>query len=227
MSAPPAVFWRQDPAQNLLRPDRWHQFWPEGHMTLEERHHAILRFTLYLSLILCWYYASLMPLLLVSIALVLSAYMYDYEQRRNRSLLSSASETDALGDLMDDAGQLPPHRHVRGSGGVDCTRPTINNPYMNVTMADRMDGIPRDPACTHPQIQQEIQRIEQEEIGYHDTTDLYDRSSSQRQFYTMPDTGHPSSRDDFLNYLYPLKPTCKERPDQCNYFELLQAKRQF
>lgn len=214
------TFWRVDPYQQLLRPDRWHQFWPMDTMSLEERHHAILRFTLYLSLILCWYYASMLPLLLVAIALVLSAYMYDYEQRSRKP----RDDTTTVEMPRDDAGLLPDHEHPIGRS---CTRPTINNPYMNVSMADRMDGVPREPACTHPAVNQEIQRIEQEEIGYRDTTDLYDRSASQRAFYTMPDTEYPSNRDDFLNYLYPLKPTCKERPDQCNYFELLQAKRQF
>lgn len=183
-------------------------------MSLTEKHHAIIRFVTYLSLLLCWYYFSAVPLVLIAVILLLSSYSYRWSHER------TVKRVHWKDDIPTDDGMLPAH----DSG---CTRPTSQNPYMNVTMADRMDGMPRSGACQHPAVNQEIQRIERDEIGYRDTHDLFDRSASQRSFYTMPNTSYPDDQQSFLQYLYPMPPTCKEQPERCQYFELLQAKRQF
>jgi hypothetical protein len=201
-----------DQLPQLTNVQRWHQFWPDDSLSLLEKHHAIIRFTVYLSIGLCWYYHHWIPLLLILVIVGLSKYMYERE-----------SESVHGSPLFHTGHGL----HESGIQGHGCTLPTTQNPYMNVTMADQMDGVTKPGACRHPEARQEMQRIEQDHIGYRDTTDLFDRSSSQRTFYTMPNTEYPMNQQSFLNYLYPLKTTCKEQTDQCNYFELLQAKRQF
>ena len=47
-----------------------------------------------------------------------------------------------------------------------------------------------------------------------DADDVYNRKTSQRQFYTMPVTQVISDQDAYLKFLYDIKPTCKEGSGQ-------------
>jgi len=167
-------------------------FWPTDHMTETEQHYAIIRFAVYLSLLLVWYYGSGLPLL-IALAVVVAR------------------------PPVDQAAPVAP---------ATCVSPTPHNPYMNVTMADIMDGVPRGPACKPPTAAAAIHAIEQD-MGYRDQDDLFDRKHSFRTFHTQPSTEYPADQSQFLKYMYPLPPSCKEKTDQCtNFFEMLQAKRQ-
>ena len=46
---------------------QWSSFWPRDDMTPHAQHVAMLRFVVYLSSLLCWYYGSWLPLLLIGI----------------------------------------------------------------------------------------------------------------------------------------------------------------
>jgi hypothetical protein len=51
---------------------------------------------------------------------------------------------------------------------------------------------------------------------YRDVGDLYGKSNSQRQYYTMPSTTFANEQGKFAQWLYGGPPTCKEgNGDQC------------
>jgi len=114
-----------------------------------------------------------------------------------------------------------------------CTAPTLDNPFMNVTMKDYMnfdtDGsiVDRPPACdsSDPTVKNEIETNFNNNL-FKNTNDVFGKSSSQRQFFTMPYTQIPNDRESFQNWLYLSPATCKENSDNCLNYEDIRGKPQ-
>ena len=51
---------------------------------------------------------------------------------------------------------------------------------------------------------------------YRDVGDLYGKSNSQREYYTMPSTTIPNEQTSFAKWLYATGPTCKEKSIYCS-----------
>jgi hypothetical protein len=105
-----------------------------------------------------------------------------------------------------------------------CVKPTIDNPFMNVTLDQYRDWPTRPKACNpmDPSVKRDI-----EEAYHHnlliDADDLYQRGHSQRQFYTVPNTQLANEQGKFARWLYRSPPTCKEDTRYCmryNYEDL-------
>ena len=49
---------------------------------------------------------------------------------------------------------------------------------------------------------------------------VWERENSQRQFYTVPNTSIPNQRNEFAEWLYKSRATCKEDNNNCynNYY---------
>ena len=56
---------------------------------------------------------------------------------------------------------------------------------------------------------------------YQDVNDVWNRNTTSRQFYTLPNTEIPNNQKNFSNWLYKInQKTCKEDPKMCfNYKE--------
>jgi hypothetical protein len=99
--------------------------------------------------------------------------------------------------------------------------PTIDNPYMNVLLTDYTENPNREAlsklnAYPNERLQKDIDDKFNYNL-YRDVEDIFDRMSSQRQFYTMPVTTIPNEQGKFANWLYKTPPTCKEgNGAQCN-----------
>lgn len=99
-----------------------------------------------------------------------------------------------------------------------CVKPSKNNPFMNPTIVDI--GINNNVnlnACyiDNPRIKKDINNHFLNN-QYRDVIDIYDRNSSQRQFYTMPSTTIPNNQEAFSKWLYYRKESCKEgNGEQC------------
>lgn len=112
-----------------------------------------------------------------------------------------------------------------------CTSPTLDNPFMNVTMKDYMnfdkDGsvVDRPQACdpTDPTVKSEIETNFNNNL-FRDVNDVFGKSNSQRQFFTMPWTQIPNDRESFQKWLYFSPATCKENQDNCLQMEDLRGK---
>ena len=63
-----------------------------------------------------------------------------------------------------------------------------------------------------------IQKDIEDKFGYNlyrDVGDLYGKSNSQREFYTMPSTTIPNNQTSFAKWCYSVGPTCKEKSIYC------------
>jgi hypothetical protein len=116
---------------------------------------------------------------------------------------------------------------------INCTKPTIDNPFMNVTMKDYFNIdqstkmiIDRPEACdtNDINIKKEMNSAFNNNL-FKDVNDIFGKTNSQRQFYTMPSTTIPNDQNEFAKWLYLNPKTCKEDQDYCNPYEDLRAKR--
>lgn len=76
---------------------------------------------------------------------------------------------------------------------LECRRPTPDNPFSNYLLTDPAD---RPAACDPEEVAEEIKDYFYANL-YRDTTDLYEKKNSQRQFYSMPNTRVANDQSGF------------------------------
>ena len=107
--------------------------------------------------------------------------------------------------------QAPPQEPPKPEQAKETT-PNPKNPFMNVLINELKYNPSRPPAANidDPTVKTQLDdffRIQ----WFSDPTDVFGRSQSQRQFYTMPSTSVPSDRGTFQDWLYKIPgKTCKE-----------------
>jgi hypothetical protein len=92
-----------------------------------------------------------------------------------------------------------------------CKRTTVENPFMNPSVDEYNTKPNFEKACPidNQKIYNKISDNFHERL-FQDCSDIYDKMSSQRQFYTVPNTSIPNDQDGFAKWLYSTPPTCKE-----------------
>lgn len=202
-------FWYDD-FSILFLPERIMEFFPVEQYNTSEKLNAVTRLAFYLSVLLFFYHKNVNVFYIFVLTLFGTYYIY-------KTLKDNGGSVENLESVDKDK--------------VDCTRPTLDNPFMNVTMKDYMnikDGaiVERPPICdlSSPKIQGEIDETFSNNL-YKNVDDIFGRMNSQRQFYTMPSTTIPNKQDEFARWLYASPKTCKENQDNCLRYEDLRAKR--
>lgn len=196
----PEPFWSSKPTillSNSL------VFFPTKNMTTAERLNAIARFGLYTSIVLTVYHVDPRYISIFFFTLFITYIIYTNLPIESFEKLDNVKKDDR-----------------------PCTKPTIANPFMNFTMADRMNfdetgkTIDRAPACDPNE--PETKKLMEESFNnnlYRDVDDVFGKMNSQRNYYTMPNTEIVSRQTDFANWLYKSPGlTCKESGD-CQPYE--------
>jgi hypothetical protein len=97
-------------------------------------------------------------------------------------------------------------------GSSERTVPSKPNPFMNI-LINEISEYPTKPPAKYT-ISSEIKPdldSQFENRVYSDPSDVWNRSQSQREFYTMPSTSTPNDRESYQNWLYRIPgKTCKE-----------------
>jgi hypothetical protein len=103
----------------------------------------------------------------------------------------------------------------------NCTKPTIDNPFMNYTVGDQIKNPKRNPACSIDlKIKKDIIKN-----FYKDYKDPYQTpfeemfknkfKPSDRNFYTMPVTTATNDQKGFAEKLYGTIGLCKSNNERC------------
>jgi hypothetical protein len=198
------VFWTED-IKVLYINNNYYRFFPSNKMTRIEKLNALSRFLFYLLILYVLFSPNYIIFPLIGLVLVV---FYFYVQKNDTK--DQKKEKFCQNDVCKKA--------------EVCLKPTINNPFMNVTLDQYADFPTRPKACN---ILEPIVKKEMEETYHHnlliDADDLYQRGHSQRQFYTTPNTQLVNEQGKLARWLYGGVPTCKEDTRYCmryNYEDL-------
>jgi len=190
-------FWLQHPII-LVDKDRLVEFVMTKDMSLNEKMNSLVRFFIYLAIILAIYERNPYYLLIGLIGFVLT---FTIKKLNN--------EPDKTSEVTRETFEIPKEK--------DYKKPTINNPFMNASVLDKRDK----KALPYPN-KTEASKAVKEDIAdkfsfnlYENFGDVYNSTASQRQFYTMPAefTGNDAN-GEFRKFLVGDMKSFKEDPYQ-------------
>jgi hypothetical protein len=177
------AFWYTEP-NVLFRQDTWYMFVPQPNMSVRESLNAVVRFSVYLAVLLFatsrdpWY------LLLIPVVMLATIFLH----RAFPQAKKIVSEGFASGPV------------VSGYTGEERSRPTPDNPFMNPMLTDILEDPDRPPAAeiTSLKVRDEVnEAFAQTSNIYMDTSDMFNLVQSQRNFYAVPADDH----EGFLKFL--------------------------
>jgi len=90
-----------------------------------------------------------------------------------------------------------------------CTTTTIDNPFMNPSIADIKYNPQRPEACNIDKVKDRVEANFKKRV-FKDVNDIWGREYSSREFYTVPSTTIPNNQGGYAKWLYGTPPTCKE-----------------
>jgi hypothetical protein len=187
----------------LFQKDRLTEFIPVNLQTIEEKMNAIVRFGLYISILLALYKRDKQKLLIFPIFLLLTFLIYKNYTKTTEN--------------FEKTEQKP-------------VKPTLNNPMMNTLMTDYVDNPNKKQAPKYFMDTKEAESLRNDikEKLNHDLylgiDDVYEKNNSQRQFYTTPNTTIPSDQDAYLKFMYPNMSSCKSNTQECKINEDLRGR---
>ncbi|XWV25195.1 hypothetical protein QJ856_gp0577 [Tupanvirus deep ocean] len=200
------IFWLDDPTI-LFRNGNYYRIFPTTEMTKIQMLNSLTLFFLYLTILYLLFCSNWDYIYIPIIAIIIIIFLYFIQKHdSNESATEHFSETN----FYDTNKKIKKNTEKKS-----CRKPTMNNPFMNITMADLMDDPERDSACIEPKdINKEMISNYNDKI-FNDVNDVYDRGHAQRQFYTMPVTTIPNDQTAFAKWLYEAPETCKENSVNC------------
>jgi len=95
-----------------------------------------------------------------------------------------------------------------------CTKPSKTNPFMNYTVGDLIENKDRDPACNYEDVKDEMRKEFRSHV-YADSSDMWGKYYSDREFYTMPNTDIVNNQTGFALALYGKSGECKTTGNNC------------
>ena len=157
-------------------------FFPSELDSYSEKLNSIVRFSMYLSVILMIVKTNYLYIYIFLITCLITFLLH--KNNVNIEKLSSSIEYNK------------------------CIEPTKNNPFMNVLMSDYKYNPKRRGCNIDDSVKERISKSFNYNL-YQDVSDIYQNSNSQRQYYTMPSTTIPNDQSSFANWLYKTPTTCK------------------
>lgn len=242
--------WTQD-VSVLFKLERLMEFFPIKSQTNEERVNAIVRLSLYISIVLGFYNSNIKFIAIFLFFLGFTFIIYrhhpelKFKDEKSLSIQEKVQkevEEEAVNEqFRPKLNGFTPSLGLSGvrenleveiSDNSKCTKPTLDNPFMNVTMKDYMNFdekgfiVNRPPACdtNSPEIKKLMDDTFSNNL-YKDVSDVFGKIGSQRNYFTMPWTTIPNKQDEYARWLYLSPKTCKEDQDNCLGYEDIRAKR--
>lgn len=178
----------------FITQDNYYVILPSASMSFNEKINALLRLFLYLGVLLTLIKSDLKYMFFGIIAAVVSVIVVEFDKQQKQRLE-----------------RFLHNKNLAVSDNVVCTKSTVENPFMNPSIADIAYNPTRPPACntTNPDVQQQIDENFNARL-FRDVGDLYGKMASQREYYTVPSTTIPNNQTEFAEWLYGTGSTCKE-----------------
>jgi hypothetical protein len=169
------TFWYYEP-NILFTADTWFKFVPTADMPVSTALNAVVRFSVYLAILL--FLSSMRPLYLLIIPLVMGVTI-----ALNLMFPRARKIVESFGNGLVVSGYV---------GDME-TRPSDDNPFMNPHLTDILDNPNMPPAAdvTRKDIRDEVNAAFAKTSNiYMDTTDIFDMVQAQRNFHTVVTDDH-------------------------------------
>lgn len=187
--------WYTDLYNFITNPNHLMDIIPDKSMNVVQQLNAIMRFTLYFTLILLLLKRDLRVIVFLVLAGVLT-WVINVQNGNEADLKNVILEKLKI---EEDVLKRP------------CYQPTAENPFMNVSYVDYKEFPNRPKACDLSKKEVEAKVTGLFEDGFiRATDDIYNRSGSDRQFYTNAATTIPNDQDSFTRWCYKIPRTPKE-----------------
>ena len=160
-------FWYSDPSV-LFSKDTWYTFVPTPKMSVAEALNAVVRFSIYLSVLL--FLTSMDPWYVFIIPIVMGLSIGLNAMFPRAKAITETFVSSYVGDMK--------------------TLPTPDNPFMNPSLADIHVNNDRPPAAdvTSLGVRDKVNAaFAQTSNIYMDTSDVFDIVQAQRNFHTVPE----------------------------------------
>lgn len=184
-------------------------FSPLSGTTYAEKINSTARFVIILVLMVSLYHYDVSLFCVAAFILVCgSLYLADCGKgglSPARLSPSRLSPSRLSPDRLSPARLSPTGRETFGEAApktrAGCTRPTAQNPFMNVMLADIAENPDRPRACPIDSVKDEVDDHFYRDL-YRDAGDLYQTKSNERQFYTMPNSMVAADQTAFAKSLF-------------------------
>ena len=167
--------------------DNLDQFYPSNTYTNIQKNNAMIRFAIYCFIILL---LSNQNTKLLAIPLVIIIFTY------------FLGEADDLETLINTTTKKP------------CSEPTVDNPFMNYTIGDLITNPNRLAACDYNKAKNLIRQAFRTHL-FSDSSDIWGKFISDRNFYTTPNTNIVNNQIGFANWCYGGGGECKTTGNNC------------
>lgn len=203
------IFWGVNGIRDigiLFKKENLQNFIPNKEMSREEKLNAISRLIIYIGILISCYQGKTHNLIYTIIGLI-SIYIW-YQSQTNYTISKNNNNNIIETCQTNYKGSCKKYLET------DFIKPNINNPFMNV-LPNSYEKTPNcisqinDSNSNYDEIQDNINNKFTNGL-FQDVSDIYGKTGSQRQFYTMPNTSIPNDQEGFADWLYKSTPTCKE-----------------
>ena len=184
------LFWKDD-FSILYNTDRLTEFFPSNDMNFNEKLNALVRLCTYAGILLYLYHKKndylYLPVIMMSVSLFLHN-MHSYERNEQFKIIKKTPVID------------------------NTISPSSHNPFMNFNIMNNTNDQEKQPINNDPKL---IENKFNEGLNKN-ADDVFDKSHSDRQYFSMPWTGPSNEQGDYSKWLYNnLNNTCKIDQDKC------------
>jgi hypothetical protein len=205
----------------------WTAIIPKLNDTPEERTNALVRLIVALSIGAALYTRKAAYLLYGTMSIAATTFVHTRSALgKGGAALQGGTLTARNREALKNGRPLPPPpEHAAALAEVEkkrgepisapgCVRSTAENPFGNMLLTDISDRPDRPPACAYDDMKDDIEK--NFEVGlFQNSTDLFKKENSQRQYYTMPVSTTLPDTYAFAQFLYGNAKNCKTVPSQC------------
>jgi len=184
----------------LYNKDYIFEFFPSKDYDIVRKLNAILRFSIYYSIIMYFYNRNTNFFAIPLMTALITYFIWS----NNKSIKNDKFSVDLKNDV--------PNLVTLKDHNLGCTLPNKDNPFMNTPFFDIAADKELPQSCTsydNKGIQRKIEK-EFDKGLYRNYTDIFGKENSQRQFFTVPGRQGIPDQSSFAHWLYKTPGTCKE-----------------
>ena len=188
----------------LLSNDTLFEIIPNSDMSYSEKINSIIRFTLYLSVLLYLSSGNYLYFYIVLITILIIYLVYVFNGTESFDTYTNNDKTVNVNDQTVNVNDQTVN--VTNSNSENCKNPTKNNPLMNPLIGDST----YDKMACDIKDNKILESVDKKFCNklFQDTSNIFNNRFEQRAFFTSPNTTTPNDQASFAKWLYNTPVMC-------------------